>query len=98
MRCGWKSPRVSTELVHPDGPAHRNDTYWVAAGRGTRFEQIAEATGAAGFSVTARDDLRATLAQALEVVRGGSSAVVNVHLAPVTAQALGPEATQGSKA
>jgi acetolactate synthase-1/2/3 large subunit len=87
---GWKSPRVSTELVHPDGPAHRNDTYWVAAGRGTRFEQIAEATGAAGFSVDAREELRTTLARALEVVRGGRSAVVNVHLAPVTAQALGP--------
>lgn len=86
---GWKSPRVSTMLVHPDGPAESNDTYWVSAGQGTRFEQIAEATGAAvGYSVAARDELAPTLARALETVRAGRSAVVNVHLPPVTAQVL----------
>jgi acetolactate synthase I/II/III large subunit len=86
---GWKSPRVSTMLVHPDGPAERNDTYWIAAGEGTRFEKIAEATGAAvGFRVEHREELVATLAQALETVRAGRSAVVNVLLAPVTGQAL----------
>jgi acetolactate synthase-1/2/3 large subunit len=89
---GWKSPRASTMLVHPDGPAERNDTYWVAAGRGTRFEQIAEATGAAeGFVVEHRSELQSTLVRALETVRSGRSAVVNVHLAPVTAQVLGSE-------
>lgn len=96
---GWKSPRVSTELVHPEGPAEANDTYWVAAGRGTRFELIAEATGAAaGFSVSERAELGTTLARALETVRAGRSAVVNVHLAPVTAQVLVPGPTAGTRA
>ena len=35
---GWKSPRASTALVHPDGPAERHDTYWVGSGRGVKFE------------------------------------------------------------
>lgn len=94
---GWKSPRVSTVLVHPDGPAERNDTYWVAAGEGTRFEKIAEATGAAvGFRVEHRDELASTLAQALETVRAGRSAVVNVLLAPVTKQTLAGGAARTS--
>jgi acetolactate synthase-1/2/3 large subunit len=86
---GWKSPRASTMLVHPQGPAERNDTYWVSAGQGTRYEEIAQATGgAAGFRVGDRSELAATLRQALETVRAGRSAVVNVQLAPVTAQVL----------
>ena len=87
---GWKSPRISTVMVHPDGPAERNDTYWVAAGAGTRYEEIAAATGAAvGFRVGDRNELAATLRQALETVRAGRSAVVNVQLGPVTSQVLG---------
>lgn len=86
---GWKSPRVSTMLVHPEGPAEKNDTYWVAAGQGTQFDKIAEATGGAtGFRVRQRAELRETLARALETVRGGRSAVVDVQLAPVTSQVL----------
>jgi acetolactate synthase I/II/III large subunit len=87
---GWKSPRISTVMVHPDGPAERNDTYWVAAGAGTRYEEIAAATGAAvGFRVDDRSELAATLRRALETVRAGRSAVVNVQLGPVTSQVLG---------
>jgi acetolactate synthase I/II/III large subunit len=84
---GWKSPRVSTMLVHPQGVAEKNDTYWVAAGVGTQFEKLAEATGSAsGFRVQDRSELKETLARALECVRSGRSAVVNVQLAPVTSQ------------
>jgi acetolactate synthase-1/2/3 large subunit len=86
---GWKSPRVSTTLVHPQGPAERNDTYWVAAGQGTAYAKLAEATGGAlGFEVRDRSELQATLAQALQVVRAGRSAVVDVQLAAVTTQEL----------
>jgi len=86
---GWKSPRTSTMLVHPDGPAEKNDTYWVSAGQGSQFEKIAEATGGAlGFRVQARAQLNDTLARALATVRAGRSAVVSVQLAPVTAQVL----------
>jgi len=90
---GWKSPRVSTMLVHPQGPAETNDTYWVAAGQGARFEKIAEATGGAvGFRVQARSELIDTLARAMATVRAGRSAVVSVQLAPVTAQVLHSQA------
>nr|WP_015585972.1 thiamine pyrophosphate-requiring protein [Comamonas sp. 7D-2]AGJ70620.1 hypothetical protein [Comamonas sp. 7D-2] len=86
---GWKSPRTSTVLVHPQGPAEQNDTYWVASGRGVKFEALAEATGGAiGFAVHERPDLKAVLLSALQVVRDGQSAVVNVHLAPITSQSL----------
>jgi acetolactate synthase-1/2/3 large subunit len=86
---GWKSPRTSTMLVHPDGPAEKNDTYWVSAGQGSQFEKIAEATGGAvGFRVQARPQLNDALARAMATVRAGRSAVVSVQLAPVTAQVL----------
>ncbi len=86
---GWKSPRLSTVYVHPDGPAERNDTYWVAAGSGAQLAAIAEASGGAvGFHVETREDLKSTLAKALETVRKGKSAVVNVKLDSVTKQVL----------
>lgn len=86
---GWKSPRMSTVYVHPQGPAERNDTYWVAAGAGADLAAIAESTGGAvGFRVEHRDQLQATLANAMETVRAGKSAVVDVRLAPITKQAL----------
>jgi len=94
---GWKSPRHSTVLVHPQGPAERLDRYWVAASEGTRFEQIAQATGGAvGFHVRERAELATTLQQALETVRAGKSAVVNVELAGVTGQSLLPPQQQSS--
>ncbi|WP_238160494.1 thiamine pyrophosphate-requiring protein [Pigmentiphaga sp. H8] len=86
---GWKSPRMSTVYVHPEGPAQRNDTYWVAAGAGTQFSAVAEATGGAvGYRVDGREQLQATLRQALATVRSGKAAVVDVRLASVTGQVL----------
>jgi len=87
---GWQSPRLSTQYVHPEGPAEVNDTYWVAAGAGASPGAIAAATGGAvGLRIDAREHLHATLAQALQTVRAGKSVVVDVYLAPVTAQVLG---------
>ncbi len=86
---GWKSPRLSTVYVHPDGPAERNDNYFVSVGAGAQLSKIAEATGGAiGFYVDERANLQDTLRQAQAVVRGGRAAVVEVRLAPVTAQVL----------
>jgi acetolactate synthase-1/2/3 large subunit len=95
---GWKSPRSSTMLVHPTGPAEVHDTYWVASGRGVQFEALAEATGGAlGFAVQDRAELKSTLLSALETVRGGRSAVVNVQLAPITSQSLSPSTERRKK-
>jgi acetolactate synthase-1/2/3 large subunit len=86
---GWHSPKVSTLLVHPEGMAQRNDTYWITMGEGARLADIAAAAGdAAAFRVDARAMLKETLQQAMQTVRGGRSAVVEVFIAPISEQVL----------
>ncbi|HUW35801.1 MAG TPA: thiamine pyrophosphate-requiring protein [Rhodocyclaceae bacterium] len=86
---GWNSPKLSTLGVHPKGDAKRNDTYWVTVGRGARLADIAAATGGAvAYRVSERRTLKETLADALQTVRAGKSAVVDVSIAPVSAQIL----------
>lgn len=90
---GWNAPKVSTLLVHPEGMAKRNDRYWVTVGARARLAEIAAAaSGAAAFRVSEHAQLSSTLAQALTIVRGGRSAVVDVVLPPTSAQVLGPAA------
>jgi len=87
---GWHSPRLSTVWVHPDGPAERNDTYWVTSGAGARLPDIAAATGGAEpFWVTEREHLSDTLKRALQTVRRGRSAVVDVAISRISQQVLG---------
>ena len=87
---GWHSPKLSTLWVHPEGSAKRNDTYWVTIGAGARLADIAAAAGdAEAFRVSERQALQPALRQALHTVRGGRSAVVDVAIAPISAQVLG---------
>lgn len=87
---GWNAPKVSTLLVHPEGTAKRNDRYWITVGARARLAEVAAAaSGAAAFRVSEHAQLQSTLAQALAVVRGGRSAVVDVVLPPTSAQVLG---------
>lgn len=87
---GWNAPKVSTLLVHPEGTAKRNDTYWITVGARARLADVAAAaSGAASFRVSEHSKLKATLEQALAIVRGGRSAVVDVVLPPTSAQVLG---------
>src|SRR5581483_3695339 len=87
---GWHSPKLSTLWVHPEGSAKRNDTYWVTIGAGARLADIAAAAGdAEAFRVSERQALKETLRQALHTVRGGRCAVVDVAIAPISAQVLG---------
>ena len=86
---GWHSPKLSTLGVHPEGDAKRNDTYWVTMGTGARLPEIAAAAGnAEAFRITKREELQETLRRALEIVRGGRCAVVDVEIAPISAQVL----------
>ena len=80
---GWAAPKFSTLQVHPDGAA-------AAAGDfGTSFEPevdlpgVARAAGAYGVTVSDPGELAQVLKDALAIVRGGSSAVISVHLPPV---------------
>ncbi|MEJ7932418.1 thiamine pyrophosphate-requiring protein [Ramlibacter sp. AN1015] len=89
---GWNAPKVSSLLVHPKGTAHQRDRYWITSTAGARLADIAAAAaGAAAFRVQRADELDGVLGQALEIVRGGRSAVVEVLLPPISQQVLGPD-------
>jgi acetolactate synthase I/II/III large subunit len=86
---GWNAPKYSTLGVHPEGTAKQNDTYWVTVGSGARFADIAAAAGnAEPFRVTAREELRETLRRALQTVRDGRAAVVDVVIQRISSQVL----------
>jgi len=86
---GWNAPKFSTLGVHPEGNAKRNDTYWVTVGEGARFAEIAAAAGdAEPFRVSEREKLGETLRRALQTVRGGRSAVVDVVVQRISSQVL----------
>lgn len=89
---GWNAPKASSLLVHPKGVAHQRDRYWITSTARARLADIAAAaSGAAAFRVEKVAELDAVLGQALEIVRGGRSAVVEVMLPPISAQVLGDE-------
>jgi acetolactate synthase-1/2/3 large subunit len=86
---GWNAPKFSTLGVHPEGSAKRNDTFWITIGAGARLADIAAAAGdAAAFRVTDRENLKETLRRALQIVRGGRCAVVDVAITPISSQVL----------
>ena len=86
---GWNAPKVSTLLVHPEGSAKTNDTFWINMNAGARPADAAAATGGAqAFRVSAPAELKETLRQAMATVRAGRSAVVDVVMVPVSAQVL----------
>jgi acetolactate synthase-1/2/3 large subunit len=86
---GWGAPKQSTLLVHPEGTAKRRDRYWITVGARSRPADIGTAAGgAAAFRVTAQGELAPTLREALEIVRGGRSAIVDVVVSPVSQQVL----------
>jgi len=89
---GWNAPKVSTLLVHPQGSARQRDRYWITTSARARLADIAAAaSGAAAFRVSELAQLRTTLREALDITRGGRSAVVEVMLPPISAQVLGNE-------
>jgi acetolactate synthase-1/2/3 large subunit len=86
---GWNAPKQSTLLVHPDGDAVRRDRFWVTLGRGARYAEIAAAAGgAAAFKVDQLVNLEPSLREALTIVRGGRSAVLDVVTIPISGQVL----------
>jgi len=86
---GWNAPKYSTLGVHPEGTAKKNDNFWVTIGEGARFADIAAAAGnAEPFRVTARGELRNALKSALQAVRNGRSAVVDVKIQRISSQVL----------
>jgi acetolactate synthase-1/2/3 large subunit len=61
----------------------------VTIGEGARFADIAAAAGnAEPFRITSREELRDTLRRALQIVRDGRSAVVDVKIQRISSQVL----------
>jgi acetolactate synthase-1/2/3 large subunit len=78
---GWKSPKMSTLGVHPDGVAAANDDFNVSFEPEADLPGIAAAAGGAwGRTVRLASEVKDALHEALAEVRGGRSAVLSVHL------------------
>jgi acetolactate synthase-1/2/3 large subunit len=80
---GWKSPMLSAMAVHKDGYSSKvtSDQLNVTFDPPCDHAQIAVAAGA-GFGVTVKNasEIDAALKKALETVRGGRAAVVDIWL------------------
>lgn len=81
---GWCGPKFSTLGVHPDGAAASADDFNASFDPEVDLPGVAVAAGAGfGATVTSPAELPGVLKEAFEVVLGGRSAVVSVHIPPV---------------
>jgi len=84
---GWNATKQNLLRLRPDGYAQRDDRFWVGFGQEADLAGIAAAAGRAlALTVREPDQLEPLLRQALEAVRGGQCAVVDVRLPPITLQ------------
>ncbi|MFZ4451200.1 thiamine pyrophosphate-requiring protein [Salibacterium aidingense] len=86
---GWKSPKLSTLGVHPEGSAKEADQFWVDFEPYADLAGIAEAAGGA-FAKTVQEpaELKTIIKEAMNVVEQGRSAVLDVHLPRVSGKNL----------
>ncbi|GAA1766767.1 thiamine pyrophosphate-requiring protein [Streptomonospora arabica] len=81
---GWKSPKLSTLGVHPDGAAAANDDFNTGFDPEADLPGIAAAAGGAwGRTVDRPDQLAGALKEAVAAVQGGRPAVLSVHVPKV---------------
>ncbi|WP_264176028.1 thiamine pyrophosphate-dependent enzyme [Effusibacillus dendaii] len=84
---GWGAPRMSELGVHPDGMASRTDQFWVNFDPSAELAKVAEAAGGAfARTVEKPGELMDAIVNALEIVKGGRSAVLDVRLPQVSQQ------------
>ncbi|WP_102349688.1 thiamine pyrophosphate-requiring protein [Bacillus sp. Marseille-P3661] len=78
---GWKSPKLSTLGVHPDGVANEMSEFHVDFGPVTDYAKVAEAAGGA-YAQTVKDpkDVKGALQNALQAIKEGRAAVLDVYL------------------
>ncbi len=78
---GWKSPKLSTLAVHPEGAAKTHADFHVEFAANSSLERIAESAGDPfAVKVSDPDMLKPVLQKAYEYVKEGRCAVVNVIL------------------
>ncbi len=92
---GWKSPKQSTLGVHPNGIANELDEYWVDFTPHADLAKIAEAAGGA-MALTVKDpkEVKEAIKKALEAVKSGQSAVLDVYLPAVKQNSKSDEKAQ----
>jgi acetolactate synthase-1/2/3 large subunit len=78
---GWKSPKLSTLGVHPNGIANETNEFWSDLQPVADLAKIAEAAGGAyAQTVKNSSEIKPVLRNAIQIVKEGRSAVVDVHL------------------
>lgn len=78
---GWKSPKLSTLGVHPDGVANEMDQFHVNFDPPADLAKIAEAAGNAHAQTVKKPaELKAALRKAFNIVKEGRTAVVDVYI------------------
>ncbi|MGG2198334.1 MULTISPECIES: thiamine pyrophosphate-requiring protein [Paenibacillus] len=84
---GWGAPRMSTLGVHPQGIASQTDQFWVNFDPTAELAKVAEAAGGAYARVVEKPgELMEAIVSALQIVREGRSAVLDVRLPQVSKQ------------
>ncbi|WP_258000496.1 thiamine pyrophosphate-requiring protein [Bacillus sp. Marseille-P3661] len=81
---GWNATKQNVLRLHPNGIASQNDTYWVNFEEPSNYAKISEGGGAYGETVTEPSQLKAALIRGLAAVKRGQSAVIDVHLKPIS--------------
>lgn len=85
---GWKSPKLSTLGVHPEGIAKQMNKFFVDFTPHADLSKIAEAAGGAyARKVTKPEEVKEALKEALEAVNSGRSAVLDVYLPAINKEA-----------
>ncbi|MFL6560930.1 MAG: thiamine pyrophosphate-dependent enzyme, partial [Bacillus sp. (in: firmicutes)] len=84
---GWNATKQNLLKRYPDGMAKQTDRYWVNFDQSADLAKIAEAAGGAyARMVTEPRELPEVLQQAMNKVKNGKSAVVDVRLAKISNQ------------
>ncbi|MFC0560522.1 thiamine pyrophosphate-requiring protein [Halalkalibacter alkalisediminis] len=77
----WNAPKFSALGVHPEGLAKQTDQFYTQFGPSSDLAKVAEAAGGAYASTVENPkELKKALMKAVQVVRGGKSAVVDVRI------------------
>ena len=69
--------------MYPKGVAAQTDNFYARLGGERRFEQVAQAFGAFGASVSDPADLEGAIKSCLAAVDGGQAAVLAVKVTPL---------------
>lgn len=84
---GWNATKQNVLRIHPDGFAKKNDNYWVSLKSEINLADVAKAVGNAYTAIVKeRTELKKVLQKGLNEVRNGRSAVIDVHLEPISNQ------------